>query len=203
MCTDLVVRLGIPSSDTLISRGLWQDYISFIGMVVIGMFPSSFALWHTWDYLAKIVRWLRPHGPPGTPTVHRCPQPRSVESIDSSWDGRNGSRVRCGLGQHSVDIANRTQSPGAGWLLSLPFIGSPVALIASLIANDASSLTILARHQTLWSSILPLVDSSIIVVLSGNRIKFTPSRNLSGTVLAGLVPTSTAYQSLDGVCSLV
>ena len=107
--TDLAVRLGIhPIFRHTDLRGdcgriVWLHRNG--GHWCIIPCPP-FTLWHTWG-TTKREEWYvgcDPMDRRSAPTVHRCPQPRSIRNrSDSSWDGRNGSRVRCGLGQHSVD----------------------------------------------------------------------------------------------------
>jgi len=195
-----------PSSDTLISAGTVAGLYGFIGMVVIG------ASFHVLPLLC---------GTPGG-----LPSERNGTLVATPWtagvlllfiaahnpdpfgiDLTAVGMAVMALGYAAVlvnillTLANRTQSPREpGWLLSLAFIGGPVALIASLIANDASSLTdpwlvtkLFGVPFFLWSiAALSLYSAAI-----GSNSPLW-SRTLSGTVLAGLVLTSTAYQSLDG-----
>ena len=100
-----------------------------------------------------------------------------------------------------LTLANRTQSPKEpGWLLTLAYIAGPASLIASSITNGPSLLAdpwlvtkLIAVPFFLWS----IAALSLYSAAMGSNSPLW-SRTLSGTLLAGLIITSSAYQSLDG-----
>ncbi|DAC68487.1 MAG TPA: hypothetical protein D7I12_05850 [Candidatus Poseidoniales archaeon] len=100
-----------------------------------------------------------------------------------------------------IAFANRTQSPREpGWLLILAIVAGPVSVLVEVLMGDTNPiaepwlvLKLYGAPFFLWSvSALALYSAAL-----GSRSPLW-SRTLSGTVLMGLVITTSAYQSLDG-----
>jgi hypothetical protein len=195
-----------PSSSTLISAGTVAGLYGFIGMVIIG---SSF---HVLPILCGT-----PGGLPSERNGTLVSTPWTVGvlilfiaahnpdpfGIDITLAGVAVMALAYGavLVNLLLTLANRTQSPKEpGWLLTLAYIAGPASLIASSITNGPSLLAdpwlvtkLIAVPFFLWS----IAALSLYSAAMGSNSPLW-SRTLSGTLLAGLIITSSAYQSLDG-----
>ena len=195
-----------PSSSTLISAGTVAGLYGFIGMVIVG------SMLHVLPILCAT-----PGGLPSERNATLVATPWTlgvlvlfVASHNSEPLGVDITLVGTGMIALSygaillnllLTFSNRTQSPREpGWLLMFALISGPLLVVASIISDGTSVVTdpwlstrLFGTPFFLWSiAALALYSSAI-----GSR---TPlwSRTLSGTVLVGLIITTSAYKSLDG-----
>ncbi|MEC9124957.1 MAG: hypothetical protein VX515_03055, partial [Candidatus Thermoplasmatota archaeon] len=100
-----------------------------------------------------------------------------------------------------IAFANRTQGPKEpGWLLILAMVAGPASILVEVLMGDTNPIAEPWLIMKLFGAPFFLWSVSALALYSAALGSKSPlwSRTLSGTVLAGLVITTSVYQSLDG-----